>query len=203
MNFSPDAADGRTPGIALKLFVVFHVLAITVWALPDLPPEVAQGKEPARGTQNLLAWNERTLKPSPPVRVYLQTTGFWQYWDMFAPNPSQTDRFASAEIEFADGTRRPLPYPRLADYPVWARYSLERYRKFQDRFHLDENRYLWPFVARRVARNAFTDPKNPPKRVWLTRHWMIVQPPGRPQWNDYAKFTYFEYIVSPEDLEAN
>src|SRR4051812_8909092 len=92
----------------VKAFVAFHVLAITAWTLPLAPKEYrSEGGKPPKtpldistksvpdfftsvaeyGKYGLLLGNQKYLKDSP-VQFYLLSTGFWQYWDMFSPNPA-------------------------------------------------------------------------------------------------------------------
>lgn len=186
---------------AVKAFVAFHLFCITVWSLPVPPPPLLQGRVRPVGTDPLLIWNQKNLKTIPPVNVYLSVTGFWQYWDMFAPNPAQTDLWVDAEITFKDGTQRHYAYPRIASLSIPDKFPNERYRKFYERVNMDANSYLWPQFALRIA-HLNDNPANPPVTVELTRHWMEIVHPGRPQRADYESKLYFRYAVDQRKLAA-
>ncbi|MCE2765970.1 MAG: hypothetical protein LW628_03510, partial [Fimbriimonadaceae bacterium] len=70
-------------------FVAFHVLAVVIYTLPKPIEPVLKGEAEPRGADAFLKYNFQVLRETPPVAGYLLLTGFWQYWDMFAPEPSQ------------------------------------------------------------------------------------------------------------------
>src|SRR5436305_14379326 len=92
--------EKRNAPIWVKVFVFIHIVAITSWALPITPsqykgnpPKVPIGiklNNPAVFASSsaeylrteLLIGNDLYVKDSP-LKFYLLTTGFWQYWDMF------------------------------------------------------------------------------------------------------------------------
>ncbi|HEY0868439.1 MAG TPA: hypothetical protein VGE01_13725 [Fimbriimonas sp.] len=187
----------------VKALVALHVVAITVWCLPNPPDSVQNGSRPPAGTDHLLVFGQERLKELSPIRVYVLSTGMWQYWDMFAPNPTQMDLYGSAEIVYRDGTVRPYRYPRVHDYPIARKYLKERYRKFFERVRPDDNSWLWPTFADRIALLSARDPANPPVRVRLRRHWLPVAPPGFTQQKEYSSFMFYEQAVDPEDLARN
>jgi hypothetical protein len=86
-------------------FVAYHIVAITIYALPKPSNDVLSGKVSPRGSDALLAFNVREMKQWAVFYGYLYPTGFWQYWDMFAPDPAQTDIWCDAEVTFLDGTK--------------------------------------------------------------------------------------------------
>ncbi len=196
------ATVGRGVSPFVKALVAFHVLAITVWSLPKPKPEVLAGRAKPYGSDHLLLFNDRTMRALPPIAGYLQTTGAWQYWDMFAPDPARVDVYGDAEIEMRDGTRRLASYPRMYRLNLFDRYLKERYRKFYERAGDGQNVYLWPIFARVLAREVAGDPANPPVAVTLRRHALPVAPPGERQTTVYTDETYFRYIVLPEDLKG-
>jgi hypothetical protein len=191
--------EGRRVSPWIKVFVVFHIAAITIWALPSPPSGILDGKQRGALGDRLLVFNQLHLKPSP-VKYYLMPTGFWQYWDMFSPNPASIDFYGTAEVVFRDGTVRPYQYPRMFLLPLHTKYLKERYRKFYERAHLEANSYLWPTFAQRVALLHFEDPENPPVTVRLTRHWLQVSPPGEPQPTEYREHMYYSHEVDLEQL---
>ncbi|AIE83404.1 hypothetical protein OP10G_0036 [Fimbriimonas ginsengisoli Gsoil 348] len=184
----------------IKAFVVFHLFCITVWATPAPQEAVRTGKAKPLGSDYLLVWNDRYLKTIQPLRTYLFVSGFWQYWDMFAPNPAQIDFWVDSEVIYRDGTKKYYLYPRMFLLPLPNKYAQERYRKYFERANDEGYTYLWPLFARRIA-YLNDNPKNPPVSVRLTRHWYQVMPPDKPQWKDYNKFMYYEYAVDQKELQ--
>lgn len=163
------------PSFWFKLFIGFHVLAVIVWTLPP-PVNGAGGPTPQTGLDVVYDWNARYLKTSP-ARLYLQTTGQWQAWDMFSRNPSNRNVWGSVEIEYKDGVLIEYEYPRMAKLGKPERYIRERYRKYFERINLEEFGFMWPFFAQGMAeRHAGNDPNNPPVRVWIVRHLKITPP---------------------------
>ncbi len=184
----------------VKAFVAAHLVAITAWALPNPPEGIAKGTSKPVGSDHILVWNQQHLKSFQPLYGYLFVTGFWQYWDMFAPNPSNTDLWADAEVVYRDGTRKPYQYPRIYLMPIPTKYPHERFRKFYERVNQEQYEFLWPQFALRIA-YLNDNPNNPPVTVRLRRHWLPIAPPGKPQQKEYNSFTFFEYAVDPVKLE--
>jgi hypothetical protein len=213
-NDQPTSPLQRIGGIALRVFVVFHIIAITVWALPTPPKQYEQGTahfglrtdgvvpflQSARdiASDGTLYYNYKFLKPSP-IKFYSLATGFWQYWDMFAPNPSSIDQWGDAEITYKDGTVQRYQYPRMYLLSIPLKYVKERYRKFYERAGGDDCSYMWPQFAQRIAYLNNKDPNNPPKTVKLFRHTLPTAAPGEHQLDKYQETQYFTWSV---DLDA-
>lgn len=156
----------------LKLLVGFHVLAITVWSLPPSSPGVKRGLvEPTR-SEWLLYYNDVYLRYSP-IRQYVLTLGFFQSWDMFAPNPTNRDIWCDAVVRYQDGSERTYQYPRVFEANYFEKYRIERYRKYYERVNLDDFAFLWPDFAQRVA-TIMDDQANPPVLVTLRRHFIVT-----------------------------
>jgi len=201
---SPGAApqgQGRTAPTWVKLLVGFHVLATTIWALPNLDGNVMSGTVSPHASQWLLYWNQRYLKPTVPIQTYLTVTGGWQYWDMFAPNPSNIDWYGDAEVTYRDGSKRIVDYPRISKLPISLKYVKERYRKFYERAHNAQEPFLFPTFAQAMALRAFTDRSNPPTIVTLRSHSLAIAPPGQPQPKEYSTGIYYTYAVDERWLE--
>lgn len=194
----------------IKAFVAFHIVAITIWAVPDPPEQFLNNPSSWHVDTSSLAAGSRSLNyglrlfssmylKSSIVRLYLLPTGFWQYWDMFAPNPADTDVWCDAVVKYTDGTQKIYQYPRMYDLSIPQKYEEERYRKYYERAHLDKYEYLWPQFGLVIA-HRMDNPANPPVEVDLRRHWLVVAPPGQPQPTQYSSYTYFKYIVDPSKL---
>ena len=204
---SPDASEvpqkprWRRIGFGLiKLWFAFHVIAITLWSLPLAPTGVRNGQIPPYGTDWLLVYNERYILNSP-ARHYLTWSGFWQYWDMFSPDPSDTDVWGAADIVYRDGTMKRFQYPRMYLLSIPKKYVMERYRKFYERVYPDAFRYMWPVFAQRIALENYRDPNNPPVKVVLRRHWYPIPKVGQPLTYKYLSFAFYQYEVDQQALE--
>lgn len=213
-------AAKRNAHLLVKLFVAFHLVAIIAWSLPNPPEAVRNGTIEPTGTMIFLNWNWQTFKngsPIPeegqpgrafgyfrhynPVRFYDMSLGNWQYWDMFAPDPSNVDLWGDAEVFYKDGSMKRWQYPRIYDMPLWKKYFMERYRKFFERASSDQFSYMFPPFAQRVAYINWTDPNNPPVRVKLYRHTMLIPQIGTPRPTEYESFMYFEWEVDQARLK--
>lgn len=159
----------------VKIWVWTHIVIISIKCLPSAPSDI-KGAIPKRrpfGTEYALLAAD-AIKPT--LDLYLWPTGFWQGWEMFAPNPSDWEGYATAVIYFKDGTRKEYSYPRMYALGIGIKYLKERYRKFLERAGNDQFRWLWPRFAMRVALENYTDRNNPPVGVQLWRHAYIVPP---------------------------
>ena len=195
-----EANPPRTVHGAVKGLVLFHLFCITVWSLPTPPDSLLNGTSKPVGSDSFLIWNQKTLKTWLPLNIYLSVTGFWQYWDMFAPNPASTDFWADGEVVYKDGTKRHYQYPRMALLSIPEKFVKERYRKFYERANADNYSYLWPQFGLRIAYEN-DNPQNPPVRVIMKRHWRPIAAPGEKQAEKYNEFVYFEYEVDQEALK--
>ena len=175
----PTVPPARTVSPWLKAFVAFHVVAITVWSLPRPKADLMLGKVAPYGSDHLLLFNAKTMTSFAPISAYLQTTGTWQYWDMFAPDPSRADVYGDAEIEMLDGTKRAVGYPRMYRLSLFDRYLKERYRKFYERAGDGQNAYLWPMFAATLARGDGDRPEEPARRGCAPPTHPAHRPAGR------------------------
>ncbi|HWD37834.1 MAG TPA: hypothetical protein VG944_03240 [Fimbriimonas sp.] len=201
---SPQPAKARTAAWWVKVLVLWHVFCITVWSCPKPNDALVSGKvtpPPFAIGDWLRLFDEKDLRTLQPVTFYLFTTGTWQYWDMFAPNPANIDWWGDAVVTFKDGTSKTYQYPRMFLLPIPEKYLRERFRKFYERAHDDTYSYLFPVFAMRVALLNDTDPNNPPVKVGLRRHWKQVADPGEKEFDRYDSYQYFTYEVDPKLLD--
>ncbi len=79
------AGESKSDGFqraAINMFLIFHLIAITCWALPlDILP--------TRVVKNF-------------VRPYMVWTGLFQSWDTFAPNPIRLNSYAKARGDYGE-----------------------------------------------------------------------------------------------------
>lgn len=182
------AAAGRTGRwarvrqMAINAFLVFHLLAITCWAVPFANP--------------------LTTLCRNAVRPYFQWVGLFQSWDMFSPSPKIINSYVDAIVLYTDGNTRNWAFPRMELLNLKDRYFKERYRKYVENLKDDKNAALWPDAARFIAR-ANNDRPVPIRMVLLARHWseIVVGKDGsarRAPWDDQV---FYAYTLVPGDLK--
>lgn len=193
--------EKRTVHWGVQAFVLFHIFAITSWSLPKPPDRELVGLRDA--PNKILLYNQQHVITSP-MKYYLESTGLWQYWNMFSPNPANTDVWMDAVVTYEDGVQLQYRYPRMKDLQVrkkyFEMYTKERYRKFVESAHMDKNSYKWPAIAQRVAYLSYQDADNLPVMVELRRHFKIVQAPGEEQPEGHTTYSFYFYMVDQARL---
>jgi hypothetical protein len=154
-SFEERSADRRVPQAAVSLFILFHLIAITAWALPVNFSAVRDLRE--------------------IIRPYMLWTGLYQSWDMFAPNPKSIDAYIKAVVFTQDRHMKVWTFPRMEELSFRERYPKERYRKFAEMLPDQKNEALWPGVAAHVAR-LFNNPIDPPDKVVLIEFRADIKP---------------------------
>lgn len=210
-------SDKRNAQIWLKLFVAFHIVAITSWSLPKSAPGVLNGAAEPVGVDWLPYFNDKYVRVSP-TQQYILALGLWQSWDMFAPNPTHKDVWCDAIVTHASGKQTRYQYPRVYTENYFAKYAKERYRKYYERAHLNMYSFMWQPFAQHIARITHSDPADPPKEVLLRRHIILIPKPATareyfaglkdgkwiadaPPIPDFEVQPYFLYKVKPGDLQ--
>jgi hypothetical protein len=179
-SFEEHSADRRVPQAAVSLFILFHLIAITAWALPVNFSAVRDLRE--------------------IIRPYMLWTGLYQSWDMFAPNPKSIDAYIKAVVFTQDRHMKVWTFPRMEELSFRERYPKERYRKFAEMLPDQKNEALWPGVAAHVAR-LFNNPIDPPDKVVLIEFRADIKPGANessapvPEPN-----VFYEGYVEPGDL---
>ncbi len=143
----------RVPLPLASAAVAFHLVALAGQNLPD----------------SLL--RSRLLAVTGP---YMDFFGLGQTWNMFSPQPGDTQIDLVAEIRYADGFERRYRFPELGDQPFLATYRSIPLRKLL--LELQEHRYLVPDIARFVARRC-DDRASRPTQVTLAYLWWRFPPP--------------------------
>lgn len=164
------------------MFLLFHILAITCWAVPLETPLVARF---------------RTL-----IRPYMLWSGLFQAWDMFAPGPRSINAYIQGVVITHDGRLHTWKFPRMEQLGIAQRYYKERYRKFEENLPEKQNAAILPDVARHLAR-MYRNPSNPPEIVMLVRYWSDITPPSDGEYHPGPERAniFYEYRVTPEDLK--
>lgn len=145
------------------------------------------------------------------VRPYLQFTGLWQRWQMFAPNPVRTNTYFEAELRMADGSTKVWAFPRMEGLDLWAKFREERSRKWAaELVRRNARPAIWQVTARYVARLHAGDPAGPPQAVALRRHvtpipdpHLLWLPRGFENAVPSSEEVLFRYTVQPEDLRPS
>lgn len=186
--------------------MLWHIFCITVWSCPKPSDALLQGRiKPATFAIGdwIRLWDDQYLKSLSAVHLYLFTTGSWQYWDMFAPDPAFYDWYGDAVIHYKNGSTKVSLYPRMFLESIPKKYLEERFRKFYERAHNENDYpYIFPQFCYRQALLNYTDPNNPPVRVELRRHWLIIAEPGMPQQKDYLSSVYYIGEINKNRLDA-
>jgi len=100
-----------------------------------------------------------------------------QGWEVFAPNPSSTSVAVTAEVSFEDGSTASFEFPD--GEPALGALREYRWRKWERRIRLDDNRGLWRPTADWIAREL-SEPDNIVVEVQLVRHWSRMEQAGVP-----------------------
>jgi hypothetical protein len=175
------SADHRVPHVAVNIFILFHLIAITCWALPVNFSAVRDLRE--------------------IIRPYMLWTGLYQSWDMFAPNPKSIDAYIKAVVFTQDRHMKVWTFPRMEELSFRERYPKERYRKFAEMLPDQKNEALWPGVAAHVAR-LFNNPIDPPDKVVLIEFRADIKP-GADESSAPVPVpnVFYEGYVEPGDLQ--
>jgi hypothetical protein len=166
---------------AISAFILFHLVAITCWAIP---------------TNFWLVQGVKEL-----VRPYMLWTGLFQSWDTFAPNPPVVNSFVKAVVVTQDGRLHVWAFPRMEELSYSQRYGKERYRKFAEVILQQNNAALWPDIAKHIAR-LFNSQTDPPAKVLLIQYQADITPWADETYDPIPRPNgFYEYYVQPEDLK--
>jgi len=92
----------------------------------------------------------------------------------------------------------------MYDLGIPEKYVKERYRKFLERMDVDAtDSWKRPNFAQRIALLAYKDPRDPPVRVQLRRHFRQMEGMYKPVPKEYTEFILFDYIVDQEKLRKD
>ena len=103
-----DSASRSLSHAAISVFILFHLIAITCWAVP---------------------WNVSAVRELKElIRPYMAWSGLYQSWDMFAPNPKSIDSYIKAVVFTKNRHIKVWTFPRMEELGFAERYQKERYR---------------------------------------------------------------------------
>lgn len=203
----PQSEPKSTVHWAIKAWFIFHCFAIITRAFP-LPNDTERatldqpGLSPIKAAAKIKQTNLETFRQKEwLIPYYTETLGFWQYWDMFAPNPAQEDIYPDAIVEYTNGETAVIHYPRMHTLSIPEKYITERYRKYNERMTPDNYRWKWPHTAHWFAAQADTKPGNPPYRVILRRNFYLVPPPPGPVNKNHTHYEFYTCYIDPTRLK--
>ena len=166
----------------ISVFILFHLIAITCWALPvDISP-MKQVKE--------------------IVRPYMIWSGLFQSWDLFAANPKSDNSYVEADVITRNRKKKVWAFPRMVKLGFGERYRKERYRKFAVALPQQSNAYLWSGVAQHIA-GMYKSQTDPPQMVVLIEFQAFMKPgPRNAPEPILTPRIFYEYSdVQPQDLK--
>ncbi|HEY3988879.1 MAG TPA: hypothetical protein VGM02_06240 [Acidobacteriaceae bacterium] len=179
-NLEKHSADHSIPHSAISIFILFHLIAITCWAVPVNFAAVRDLRE--------------------IIRPYMLWSGLYQSWDMFAPNPKSIDSYIKAVVFTQDRHLKVWTFPRMEELSFGERYQKERYRKFAEMLPDQKNELLWPGVAAHVAR-LFNNPIDPPDKVVLIEFRSDIKPGADESVGPvFEPNVFYEGYLDPGDL---
>ena len=172
----------RVKSVAINAFLIFHLIAIPCWCIPNSIPLIPIVKN--------------------VIRPYFVWSGLFQSWDMFAPNPKSTKSYMEAIILYKDRSSQLWSFPRMENLTLNQRYFKERYRKYEDNHQNNDFSELWPDAERRIAR-LNSDSVNPAHSVLLVVRWSDIIPrtDGSYDRGPWDVNVFYSYPVKPEDLK--
>jgi hypothetical protein len=139
----------------LSVIILFHLVVIVCWTIPVNWPPVAQIRQFAR--------------------PYLLWTGLDQYWDMFSPNPPDTNFTLKAVVVTQQRHIHIWTFPHDPALSWPKRAALDRYRAFQELIVRPGSGPLMPELAQHIAR-SFYNPSDPPKTVMIVEFERKIVP---------------------------
>lgn len=191
----------------IKAWLIFHCFAVVTRTIPlpqteDLDRVKNPEFSPQKMNSQIKVANLNTFRQTSwLVPYYTESLGFWQYWDMFAPNPAQEDIWVDAVVEFADGSQSTVMYPRMQEMDLAEKFVSERYRKYRERLSGGEYAWKWPHTAHWFAAKAWKNPENPPVRVTLRRHFYTVpKPPAKTNF-EYSTYAFYSAAIDQYQMQ--
>ena len=164
----------------ISAFILFHLIAITLWAIPYDFSLIVKARE--------------------VIQPYMRWTGLFQTWNMFAPNPIPTNTYIKAVVITEHHRIYTWNYPRMDQLGLGERYRKERYRKFAENLLQDRTTLLLADVVKHIAR-FYNDPGDPPEKVILLKYETAIRPwTGEGNEPTSSPTVLYEDYIEPADL---
>jgi hypothetical protein len=173
------AESGFVRRALISAFILVHLIAITLWAIPYDFPFIVKARD--------------------LIQPYMRWTGLFQTWDMFAPNPIPTNTYIKAVVITEHHYIYTWDYPRMDQLGFGERYRKERYRKFEENLLQDRTSLLLADVTKHIAR-FYNDPNDPPEKVILLKYETAIRPWEEGNEQPPAPSVLFEDYIEPADL---
>ena len=141
--------------VVMRLFILLNLTSILLYGIPSCPS---------------------VQFPRQKLRWYVRSVGLDQAWNMFAPNPADTDCEFFVRGKLRDQTSFEWMLPRYSRGDLLHEVVFERGRKFEERVRLDKNKAIWPIVANRIA-NRIVLERGEVAEISLVRRWVKVESP--------------------------
>ena len=141
-------------------------------------------------TFTLVIWNlPDDSKVRDEIRPHLErpvrALAIDQSWGVFAPNPTRTSVYVSADVTLASGEVVVHEFPDGDD--LVGAYRQFRWRKWESRVRLDRNRHMWDDAAEWVARTYAADDV---AKVSLVRTFSTTPEPGSDETRTWQTTTF-------------
>lgn len=127
----PVAVRVNVKRLAVSAFLLVHLSALLLANLPAGPLSESLGE-----------W----------TALYLQPTGQWQSWGMFAPDPSTDTITLEAVVKDSHGLLHHYSFPRMMDKSAWEGMWGYRHSKYASNVGLPTGKANREFAARFVLR---------------------------------------------------
>jgi hypothetical protein len=166
---------------AISIFILFHLVAITCWAIPF--------------NWRLLIGVREITQP------YMLWTGLFQSWNMFSPNPVVTNTYFKAVVITENHHMQVWAFPQMDQLSYGQRYQKERYRKFLENMLLEQNAPMLPDVVSHIAR-LYNNPADLPQQVLLIKFQSDITLGSDDEHEPTPKPSdFYDQYIEPGDLE--
>jgi hypothetical protein len=144
--------------LQISAFLVFHMVAVIAWVVPACPLQA---------------------RVIDVVAYYIFTTGQWQHWGMFAPDPIRDTCALEAIAVDSNGLWHTFRFPRETDRAWWNASLHYRYSKYASNFAVKEEfKAHREFAARHALRQLGLPADAFPVQVNLVYRVKPTPPPG-------------------------
>lgn len=206
------AEPKRTVHPLVKTWVILHGLVTLMYCIPFAPPAykpLVDGKpiDPNITRPTIIDWvnitNDKIIhSPSSPLYWYIIWPGYWQFWDMFSPNPSPRDYHLDFVVTYEDGTNETIAWPRMAKMSIVEKFFNERYRKFSERIRSPQENFLWAPVLNKVAADAYRrNGGKMPKRMMMREIYYDLPPYGQPITWEYKTHVVCDLLIDANEVK--
>jgi hypothetical protein len=143
----------------VSLFVTFHMAALATINAPQCPIR-----------ERVVDW----------VAPYALTTGLWQDWYMFAPDPGKVTIALEALVADNTGKATRFVFPTIGELSVWGKMPAYRHAKYAANMSMPNCKAQREYAARHVVRTLNLPASAYPIKVQLYYRSRAIPPPGTP-----------------------